>query len=164
MSKLSYDFYPILCAYKGRELYFIYCSGRKDYVFSRNGGFVVFSALNDLIRFSQENDLDPMHVDSLIFYDFDYIDLFSNGENILVRAEALMNAWNLMDDAVESLGLDCEFKSISDENRHLHQKLLFETDVFGEGSGKKQCWDAEEISTIKNIMREGLRLMLTASG
>lgn len=118
---------------------------------------------NKLFEFADLRKLTPLRKDNLAVYDFLYIDMFSENDAILHPRE-MMDAWNLFDDICESLQISNGlFKKLSDNNRSLHQKLVFQSDVFSECTRPIHGWEANTFSTLKELMSEGLKLFYSVN-
>ncbi len=156
----SYEYYPIRFQFADKQIYLIYCSGDIDYVAAEEDGLVGFASLDSLVSFSKANGLTPLYTDQCDEYNLIEIGKFLSDSSVLYEMqEELMNFWNLLDDIGErNSDKWSEFSLLSESIRHLHQRLLFESDVLSTGDSKKYEWSDDEISTLQKLFDSGLNL------
>ena len=136
----------------------IYGMGVEDQLASNHDRYLVFKNMEQLEAYAVEIHLELVRDQKLAVYDFEYVTRFSDSSyQSRFNAAELMDCWNLFDDLdkfeISSRLLYIEY---SNEIRYLHERLLFETDVFSDGDFMHQEWPIEDHNKLRKVMKPGL--------
>lgn len=147
--------YPISCKLEGFLHFMIYSMGDEDFLAFDKQHYLVFNHIDELISYAQKQNIAIEHSEGITVYDFDHLRKFlSDDPKAPENPDELMECWNLFDDMnnFDSLAWR-KFSALSQQNRVLHEKLLFGSKVFGEH--KAQKWDINELSSLRDILEIG---------
>ena len=160
-------FYCIALVLENKSYFMIYSMGDSDQLVSKGKRYLIFDSRDSLESYSSSHLKLKIQSENTYFYKLDYIEKFVTSENMKEwnssenmkkwNSSEIYNCWNLFDD-LEDFDLPSyrEYFEYSNQSRNLHQKLLFEIDVFCKGDGVPQEWLPNESQRLKIIMRHGM--------
>ena len=143
----------------GRNRFLIWHSDEHDGVLlADTGAMATFESEAAGIAYAQARHI-AVALDTSGTWDFDAIAYWIEAPDAdRIDCNAIYNAWNLLGDIAASVGTPLEF---TDDERHIHSKLFWGCNlpaVTPPGEHFAPEWPEDQVITLANAMREGLRL------